>query len=285
MRAKTIQDTINEWGGAGYAVYGGAANYGNPGRGIGFGQSSANKGGPNLMYTYDVKDLNQALQTKPTPQSDEKYVHIGLEVKAKSMETKKWIQGTIVSAKEDSDGNILHYEVLNPKTGQNEKVDPSSVELVKNDMQPGLATLDRDLVGESFVSESLEELNDRQNFERGIDPKIAMDLGLNKRILAEKLVKILNKAYFENQPGTPTVTWAKSGKNFKDTDGGNVSFSGMIKWAKEMLTDEDYTNEMELTSKEIQDLLNDIKIGRIAHNFPMDKKIEIYSSMFPDEIF
>jgi hypothetical protein len=159
MRAKTIQETLNEFGGAGYAVYGGAANYGNPGRGIGFGQSSQNKGGPNLMYTYDVKDLNQALQSKPTTQTDEKYVHIGCEVKAKSLETKKWIQGTIISGKEDTDGNLLHYEVLNPATGQTEKVDPSSVELVINDRMPGLATLDRDIVGESLlVPESLEQL-------------------------------------------------------------------------------------------------------------------------------
>lgn len=156
MKAKKIQEALNEFGGAGYAVYGGGANYGNPGRGIGFGQSSANKGGPNLMYTYDVKDLNQALQTAPTPQTDEKYVHIGAEATAKSLETKKWIQGTIISAKEDSDGNIIHYEILNIKTGQTEKVDSTSIELIQNERQPGLVTLDRDVVGESFVSESVD---------------------------------------------------------------------------------------------------------------------------------
>jgi hypothetical protein len=159
MRAKTIQETLNEFGGAGYAIYGGNAGYGNAsGRGMGFGQSSSNKGGPNLMYTYDVKDLNQSLQPPPTPQDDEKYIHVGSEVKIKSLETKKWFEGTIVSSKLDTDGNILHYEVLNPTTGQTEKGDPSSAELINNDMQPGLATLDRDLVGESFVPESLEQL-------------------------------------------------------------------------------------------------------------------------------
>jgi len=156
MRAKTIRETLNEFGGAGYSVYGGAANYGNPGRGIGFGQSSANKGGPNLMYTYDVKDLNQSLQPPPSTPDDEKYVHVGSEVKIKSIETGKWFEGTIVSSKLDPDGNILHYEVLNPAIGQTEKGDPSSVELINNDMQPGLATLDRDIVGESLVSESLD---------------------------------------------------------------------------------------------------------------------------------
>lgn len=157
MRAKKIQETLNEFGGAGYSVYGGAANYGNPGRGIGFGQSSSNKGGPNLMYTYDVKDLNQSLQPPPTPQDPEKYVHIGCEVKAKSLVSGKWIQGEITSEKMDTDGNTLHYEVLNIKTGVKEKVDPSSIELVDHDEDVGLAIIDpRSRVGESFVSESID---------------------------------------------------------------------------------------------------------------------------------
>jgi hypothetical protein len=166
MKAKTIQEALNEFGGAGYAVYGGAANYGNPGRGIGFGQSSQNKGGPNLMYTYDVKDLNQALQPPPTTQGEEKYIHIGSHVKAKSLESEKWVEGNILSTKFDADGNILHYEVLNPASGQSEKVDPTSIELIENDLLPGLATLDRDIVGESlFVSESIEQLY--ENKKRG----------------------------------------------------------------------------------------------------------------------
>jgi hypothetical protein len=163
MRAKKIQETLNEFGGAGYAVYGGSVGYGNSGRGGGFGQSSANKGGPNLMYTYDVKDLNQTLQSPSTLQDAENYIHIGSEVKAKSLESGEWIEGDIVSIKEDSEGNIIHYEVLNINTGQTEKVDSSSVELINNNMEPGLATLDRDIVGESFVPESLEQLYEKLN--------------------------------------------------------------------------------------------------------------------------
>ena len=159
MRAKKISDTINEWGGAGYSIYGGNAGYGNAsGRGMGFGQSSSNKGGPNLMYTYDVKDLNQSLQSPPTTQDDEKYIHVGSEVKAKTLSSKKWIQGTIVSSEVDSDGNILSYEVMNPEIGQTEKVDPSSIELIQNDTLPSLSGLDKDIVGESWLPESLEQL-------------------------------------------------------------------------------------------------------------------------------
>jgi hypothetical protein len=100
------------------------------------------------MYTYDVKDLNQSLQPKPTPQDNEKYTHVGCEAKAKSLQTGKWIEGKIISAKTDSDGNILHYEMLNPKTGRNENVDPSSIELIEHDLQPEMSM--RDVVGESF---------------------------------------------------------------------------------------------------------------------------------------
>jgi hypothetical protein len=127
------------------------------------------------MYTYDVKDLNQALQTPPTTQDNEKYIHIGSQVKAKSLESGEWIEGDIVSSKSDADGNILHYEVLNPKTGQTEKVDPSSIELIENDLLPGLATLDRDIVGESLVSESVDcfinEDNPRASVKRSHLPK------------------------------------------------------------------------------------------------------------------
>ena len=265
MRAKTIKESLNEFGGAGYAVYGGSVGYGNSGRGGGFG-GSANKGGPNLMYTYDVKDLNQSLQPKPTPQDNEKYTHVGCEAKAKSLQTGKWIEGKIISAKTDSDGNILHYEMLNPKTGKNENVDPSSVELIEHDLQPEMSM--RDVVGESFYP--------RINFERGQDPKKSMDLGLNKKILAEKIVKILNNVYFSWQPGTPTVTWSKSKKSFKDTDGNTVSIPGMIKWAKEILSDEENFSEIDLPEEERNRLINDIRTGRISGEYPMDDDIGIY---------
>lgn len=173
MRAKKITDTINEWGGAGYSIYGGNAGYGNAsGRGMGFGQSSQNKGGPNLMYTYDVKDLDQKLQQAPTPQDDEKYIHVGCEIKGISLDTKKKITGKILSEETDNDGNILYYKVINSNTGKSERVDPTSVELIQNDLSPEMSV--RDVVGESI------------NFERGTDSKQAMDIGVN-RIYCELL--------------------------------------------------------------------------------------------------
>ena len=83
MRAKTVKENF---GGAGYAVYGGGARggYGNSiGRGNGFGGSS-NNGGPNIMYTYDIKPLNQLLQQPGTPQGGHRYIHPGSEVNGKS---------------------------------------------------------------------------------------------------------------------------------------------------------------------------------------------------------
>jgi hypothetical protein len=51
---------------------------------------------------------------------------------------------------------------MNPEIGQTEKVDPSSIEIIENDTLPGLAVLDRDIVGESFVPESLEQLYEKK---------------------------------------------------------------------------------------------------------------------------
>ena len=164
MRAKKILDTINEWGGAGYSIYGGNVGYGNAsGRGMGFGQSSQNKGGPNLMYTYDVKDLDQKLQQAPTPQDNEKYVHIGCEIEGISLDTKKKITGKIVSEETDNDGNISYYNIINSETGKTERVDPTSAELIQNDLSPEMAI--RDYPGfESFEYPSFDNfLNEKDN--------------------------------------------------------------------------------------------------------------------------
>ena len=63
MRAKRI----NEYGGAGFSYGGGSSIFpvnrgGQMNRG-GFG-GAANLGGPNMMYTYEIKPLNRTLQPK-----------------------------------------------------------------------------------------------------------------------------------------------------------------------------------------------------------------------------
>jgi len=135
-----LYENIGGGGGAGYAVYGGGwgRSFGNPslgsrfnGRGFGFGGSANLSGGPNLMYTYSVKPLNQELQPRPTPQDNEETIHTGSKIKGKVLNTNKDIEGQIIHIEEDHDNNIKYYLVLDPEDGIEKKVDPTSVYLVK----------------------------------------------------------------------------------------------------------------------------------------------------------
>ena len=149
MRAKTVQENF---GGAGYAVYGGGGRggYGNSyGRGGGFGQGQSN-GGPNLMYTYTIKPLNQLLQQRGTPQGGERYIHAGSEVIGKVLGKDKEVQGSILTIKEDEDHNIQYYIVLNTEDAMKYHVDPTTVELVAHEELPNGALKDFAAVGESF---------------------------------------------------------------------------------------------------------------------------------------
>jgi len=149
MRAKTVKENF---GGAGYAVYGGGGRggYGNSyGRGGGFGQGQSN-GGPNLMYTYTIKPLNQVLQQPGTPQGGERYIHVGSEIIGKVLGKDMEVQGSILTIKEDEDHNIQHYIVLNIEDGLKYNVDPTTVELIDTEELPNGALKDFAAVGESF---------------------------------------------------------------------------------------------------------------------------------------
>jgi hypothetical protein len=125
-------------GGAGYAIWGGGGGYyGNPGRGIGFGQSS-NKGGPNLMYTYDIKPLDQKLQQPPTPQDGTEPIYIGCKIRGKILGKNKWIKGNIADIKRDDEGNLLAYIIKDQSTAKNIKIDPTSAEILKDEMDGGI---------------------------------------------------------------------------------------------------------------------------------------------------
>lgn len=162
MRAKTIKENF---GGAGYAVYGGGGKggYGNSlGRGSGFGQGSSN-GGPNLMYTYTIKPLNQVLQQAPTPQGAERYIHAGSEIIGKVLGKDIEVQGKILSIKEDEDHNIQHYVVLNVDDGLKYNLDPTTAVLITHEELPNTSM--RDMVGvkESFYPSLMPFLNERSD--------------------------------------------------------------------------------------------------------------------------
>lgn len=155
-----LKENIGGAGGAGYAVWGGGwgRSFGNPsmggkftGRGFGFGGSQNLGGGPNLMYTYSVVPLNQKLQTPGTPQGDDRYIHVGSEVKGKILDKEEEIEGKIISTKEDEDGNILYHIVQDLETAEKHKVDPTSIELITHEERPEASMMDYvGAVGESF---------------------------------------------------------------------------------------------------------------------------------------
>ena len=73
MKRKKI---VREGYGAGYSYTGGTR--GSLSRG-GFGGAS-NLGGPNMMYTYEIKPLNHTLEPKPSPTDQLEQIHIGSKV-------------------------------------------------------------------------------------------------------------------------------------------------------------------------------------------------------------
>jgi len=164
-------------GGSGYAVYGGGGRggFGNPsipvggrnfGRGFGFGSSQNLSGGPNLMYTYSVKPLNQYLQQKPTPQDDEQYIHTGNKIKGTILNTKKDIEGQIIYIEKDAEGNIKWYLVLDEK-GIKRKVDPTTAYLVEPDpfVDPSMKPTDmtESFYPNIFKKDKKDEKNNKLN--------------------------------------------------------------------------------------------------------------------------
>jgi hypothetical protein len=201
-----IHENLNEWGGggAGYAVWGGGSGrqFGNPssggrftGRGFGFGQSSNNNGGSNLMYTYSIEPLNQTLQTKPTMQEEGEYIHVGTEIRGKVLGKDRWVEAQVLSIEEDSDNNTSSYTVLDPDTAQSIKIDPTSAEVLKKELSPEMIV--RDVVGENYYPRIGEFLNEKIDFERTGDPLKAMKIGKEYFKLSEDEIFDVVDQYFE----------------------------------------------------------------------------------------
>ncbi len=143
VKKKDLKDKLKESiaggaGGAGYAVYGGGwgRSFGNPsmggrftGRGFGFGGSANLCGGPNQMYTYDVRPLNRTLEPPPSDKRVTGYIHVGSLIKGKVLGMKDEVIGTVQAIVEDDDNNIKYYLVFDPRYGDKKKIDPTSVQL------------------------------------------------------------------------------------------------------------------------------------------------------------
>ena len=134
VKKTDIIDNLYETG-AGYSVYGGSMGKNYSGRGGGFGGSSSS-GGPNTMYTYSIVPLNTLLQQPGTSQGDERYVHVGSEIEGKVLGKDQTINGKILSIKNDKEGNILHYIVINYDDSKKYNIDPTSVSVMTHEERP-----------------------------------------------------------------------------------------------------------------------------------------------------
>lgn len=200
-----LKENIGGAGGAGYAVWGGGwgRSFGNPsmggrfyGRGFGFGQGSSHSGGPNIMYTYDVKPLNQTLQQPGTSQGDDRYIHVGCEIQGKILNKNKKIKGKIIGIKKDEDHNIQYYIVLDIKTGEKVNIDPTSIELITHAERPDPYIKDL-IVGENFYPSFSEFLNEtkkekKDNPWENVKRKVERSKKIPKE-MKEKIISLIKK--------------------------------------------------------------------------------------------
>jgi len=135
MKAKTVLDTLNEWGGAGMTYSGGSTIFpvnrgGQMNRG-GFGGAS-NLGGPNMMYTYEIKPLNRVLQPPPTEHPEIEILHVGDAACGQELNKKDGKQhvGVVLKIELSIDGALKYYIILDDHTKTTIKLDPTSTTLV-----------------------------------------------------------------------------------------------------------------------------------------------------------
>ena len=131
MRAKTI----NEYGGAGFSYGGGSSIFpvnrgGQMNRG-GFGGAS-NLGGPNMMYTYEIKALNRNLQPLVVTPPEREDVHIGNDIRGMELNAKDDIThvGILRKIEKSPTGTLKYYVILNPETNIEMKIDPTTALLI-----------------------------------------------------------------------------------------------------------------------------------------------------------
>lgn len=121
--------------GAGFSFTGGAVKgMGGTSRG-GFGGAN-NLGGPNMMYTYEVKPLNHTLEQKPSDVGDQvSKVQIGSKVsglpfRSNANPTPKRISGIIQKIVKTENNSLKYYIIQDELTQNFVKIDPLSTSLI-----------------------------------------------------------------------------------------------------------------------------------------------------------
>lgn len=125
MKAKQIKEILKEWGGAGFSMSRSSMFSVNRG---GF-SGGSNLGGPNMMYTYEIKPLNRTLQPKPSDFTDVPEIKPGNVISGEELNKKDGKIHTGVILKIAGEENIDYYVILDDKTGTIIKIDPTSANL------------------------------------------------------------------------------------------------------------------------------------------------------------
>jgi hypothetical protein len=128
---------LNEWGGAGFSMgssifpvnRGGQSNRG------GFGGAN-NLGGPNMMYTYEIKPLTRNLQPDPTNFETEEPIHNGHYIEGQELNKrdKKVHRGTVLTTERTDEGDVMYFEILCNATKMKMKIDPTTAVLLGGDI-------------------------------------------------------------------------------------------------------------------------------------------------------
>ena len=131
--------TVHEWGGAGFSYGGGSSIFpvnrgGQMNRG-GFGGAS-NLGGPNMMYTYEIKPLNRLLQPKPSDFEEiEEPIHDGHTIEGEELNKRdgKVYIGSVIKTDRLTDGSVNYYVILDDESTRKIKIDPTTAVLLSGE--------------------------------------------------------------------------------------------------------------------------------------------------------
>ena len=132
------ESLIPEGYGAGFSMSSFRGGAGGTGRG-GFGGAS-NLGGPNMMYTYEIKPLNHTLEQLPTTDANSQVEQIqigskimGYPVKSNATPDKKPIIGLVMKMEQTNDGALKYYVVMDEATQTEICIDPLTAKLVHHE--------------------------------------------------------------------------------------------------------------------------------------------------------
>ena len=135
MKAKLVKDLLKEYGGAGFSYGGGSSlfpsNRGGQSNRGGFGGAS-NLGGPNMMYTYEIKPLNKTLEPEVFTGDGNEIIHTGLDISGQELNKRdnKLHVGNVLKIVKSENGTLKYYLIFNPKTATPMKIDPTTAMLI-----------------------------------------------------------------------------------------------------------------------------------------------------------